>query len=104
MQRFGLISRLLVILSAKFLRECFRKVGHSRNTLRLAKSAFIFSNERSFFKFFAALPYLDHIPFGLLLFGLLRYDMPEKIRALACLVIEVSTVMYCVHHSLCGVP
>ena len=69
-QRFGLIARPPVIRSAKFLRECFRKVVHSRNTLHLAKSVFIFSNERLFFKFFAPSPYLDHIPFGLLLFGL----------------------------------
>ena len=29
--------------------ECFRKVAHSRNTLRLVEWEFIFSNERSFF-------------------------------------------------------
>ena len=51
-QRFGLIARPLVIRSAKFLRECFRKVAHSRNTLRFAKSAINFLNERSFFTFF----------------------------------------------------
>ena len=94
MQRFGLIARPLVIRSAKFLRECSRKVAHSRNTLRFAKSAFIFSNERSFFTFFVPLPWLDHIPFELLLFGLSRYKMSEKIRALACLGFEISTVIH----------
>ena len=58
-----------VIRSAKFLRECFRKVAHSRNTLRFAKSALIISDERSFFTFFVPLQYLDHIPFALLSFG-----------------------------------
>ena len=82
-QRFGLIARPLVIRSAKFLRECSRKVAHSRNTLSFAKSAFIFSNERSFFPVFAPLQCLDHIPFELLLFGLSRYSTPEKMRALA---------------------
>ena len=94
MQRFSLIARPLVIRSAKFLRECSRKVAHSRNTLRFAKSVFIFSNERSFFTFFVPLQCLDHIPFELLLFGLSRYEMPEKIRALACLVFEISTVIH----------
>ena len=94
MQRFGLIARTPIIRSTKFLRECVRKVTHSRNTLRLAKLVFIFSNERSFFTFFAPLPWLDHIPFELLLFGLSRYKMPEKFRALACLVLEISTVIH----------
>ena len=31
-QRFGLIARPPFIRSAKFLRECFRKVAHSGNT------------------------------------------------------------------------
>ena len=62
-QRFRLIARRPVIRSAKFLRDCSRKVAHSRNTLRSAKSALIFSNERSFFTFFVRLPLLDHIPF-----------------------------------------
>ena len=93
-QRFGLTAWPLVIRSAKFLRECSRKVAHSRNALSSAKSALIFSNERSFFTFFVPLPWLDHIPFELLLFGRLRYKMPEKIRALACLVFEISTVIH----------
>ena len=96
-QTFGLIARPPCIRSAKFLQECFRKVAHSRNTQRLAKSAFIFSNERSFFSFFFPLPYLDHIPFELHLFGLSRYMMPEKMRALACLVLEISTKTNLVH-------
>ena len=53
-----------------------------------------FSNERSFLTFFVPLQCLDHIPFELLLFGLSRYEMPEKIRALACLVFEISTVIH----------
>ena len=94
MQRFGLIARPLVIRFAKFLRECSRKVAHSRNTLSFAKSAFIFSNEPSFFSNFVPLQCLDHIPFELLLFGLLRYKLPEKIRAPACLVFETSTEIH----------
>ena len=96
-QRFRLIARPPFIQSAKFLQECFRKVAHSRNTLRLAKSAFIFSNERSFFTFFVPLPCLDHIPFELHLFSLSRCMMPEKMRALVCLVLEISTKTYLVH-------
>ena len=34
-----------------------------------------FLNERSFFTFFALLTCLDHIPFELLLFGLMRYEI-----------------------------
>ena len=41
-QRFGLIARPVIIRSAKFLRECSRKVAHSRNSMVLAKSMFIF--------------------------------------------------------------
>ena len=94
MQRFGLIARPVIIWSAKFLRECSRKVAHSRNSIVLAKSMFIFLNERSFFTFFAPLTCLDHIPFELLLFGPTRYEISEKIRALACLVFEISTVIH----------
>ena len=50
----------------------------------LAKFMFIFLNERSFFTFFAPLTCLDHIPIVLLLFGPTRYEISEKIRALAC--------------------
>ena len=96
-QRFGLIAQPLVIRSAKFLQECSRKVAHSRNTLSFAKSVLIFSNERSFFSVFAPLQCLDHIPFELLLFGLSRYSTPEKMRALACLVPEISTETNLVH-------
>ena len=55
---------------------------------------FIFSNERSLFAFFTPLICLDHIPFRLLLFGLSRYELPEKIIALACPVFEISTVIH----------
>ena len=48
----------------------------------------------NFFTFFVPLPWLDHIPFELLLFGLSRYEMPEKIRALACLVFEISAIIH----------
>ena len=58
----------------------------------LAKSMFIFLNERSFFTFFAPLTCLNHIPFELLLFGPTRYEISEKIGALACLLFEISTV------------
>ena len=57
----------------------------------LAKSMFIFLNERSFFTVFAPLTCLDHIPFELLLFGPTRYEISEKIRALACPLFEIST-------------
>ena len=60
----------------------------------LAKSMFIFSNERSFFTFFAPLTCLDHIPFELLLFGPTRYEISEKSRALACPLFELSTVNF----------
>ena len=65
----------------------------------LAKSMFIFFNERSFFTIFAPLTCLDHIPFELLLFGLTRYDyeISEKIGALTCLLFEISTVKVYVH-------
>ena len=63
----------------------------------LAKSMFIFLNERSFFMFFALLTCLDHIPFEQLLFGPTRYEISEKIRALACLLYEISTVKVYVH-------
>ena len=96
-QRFGLIARPLAIRSAKFLRKCSRKVAHSRNTLRLAKLAFIFSNERSFFTIFIPLQSLDHIPSELILFGLSRYRTPEKMRALASLVFAISTGKNLVH-------
>ena len=55
-----------------------RKVAHSRNILRFAKSTLIFSNERSFFMFFVPLQRLDKIPIELLLFGLPRYHTLEK--------------------------
>ena len=58
----------------------------------LAKSMFIFFNERSFFTIFASLTCLDHTPFELLLFGPTRYEISEKIGALACLLFEISTV------------
>ena len=60
----------------------------------LAKSMFIFLNERSFFMFFAPLTItcLDHIPFELLLFGPTRYENSEKIRVLACQLFEISEV------------
>ena len=51
-----------------------------------------FLNERSFFTFSALLTCLDHIPFELLLFGPMRYEISEKIRALACPLHEISTV------------
>ena len=51
-----------------------------------------FLNERSFFTFFALLTCLDHIPFELLLFGPTRYEISEKIRALACPLNEISAV------------
>ena len=60
----------------------------------LAKSMFIFLNERSFFCVFAPLTCLDHIPFELLLFGLARYEISEKIRALTCPLFEISTVKF----------
>ena len=63
----------------------------------LAKSMFIFLNERSFFTFFALLTCLDHIPFELLLFGQTRYKISEKIRALACPLYEISTFKVYVH-------
>ena len=63
----------------------------------LAKSMFIFFNERSFFTFFALLTCLDHIPIELLLFGPTRYEISEKIRALACPLFEISTVKGYVH-------
>ena len=56
-----------------------------------------FLNERSFFMFFALLTCLDHIPFEQLLFGPTRYEISEKIRALACLLYEISTVKVYVH-------
>ena len=96
-QRFGLIARPVIIWSAKFLQECSRKVAHSRNSMVLAKSMFIFLNERSFFTFFAPLTCLDHIPFELLLFGPTRYEISEKIRALAYPLFEISTVKVYVH-------
>ena len=63
----------------------------------LAKSMFIFLNERSFFTFFAPLICLDHIPFELLLFGPTRYEISEKIRALACPLFEIFTAKVYVH-------
>ena len=56
-----------------------------------------FLNERSFCTFFAPLTCLDHIPFELLLFGPTRYEISEKIRALACPLYEISTVKVYVH-------
>ena len=64
----------------------------------VAKSMFIFFNERSFFTFFALLTCLDHIPIELLLFGPTRYEISEKIRALACPLIEISTVKVYIHY------
>ena len=63
----------------------------------LAKSMFIFLNECSFFTFLAPLTRLDHIPIVLLLFGPTRYEISEKIRALACPLFEISTVKFYVH-------
>ena len=62
-----------------------------------AKSMFIFFNERSFFTFFALLTCLDHIPIELLSFGPTRYEISEKIRALACPLFEISTVKVYIH-------
>ena len=58
----------------------------------LAKSMFIFLNERSFFTFFSPLACLDHNSFELLLFGPTRYEISEKIRALAYPLFEIFTV------------
>ena len=63
----------------------------------LAKSMFIFLNDRSFFKIFAPLTCMDHIPFELLLFGPTGYEISEKIRALACPLFEISIVKVYVH-------
>ena len=63
----------------------------------LAKSMFIFLNERSFFTFFAHFTCLDHIPIVLLSFGPTRYEISEKIRALECALFEISTVKVYVH-------
>ena len=63
----------------------------------LAKSMFIFLNERSFFTFFAPLTCVDHIPFELLWFGSTRYEIFEEIRALACPLFAISTVKVYVH-------
>ena len=63
----------------------------------LAKSMFILLNEHSFFTFFAPLTCLDHSPIVLLLFGPTRYEVPEKIKALACPPFEISTVKIYVH-------
>ena len=57
----------------------------------------------SFFAFFIPLTCLDHILFGLLLFGPSRYEYTVKIRALACPVLEIYRVIDCAHHSLPGV-
>ena len=56
-----------------------------------------FLNERSFLTFFAPLTCVDHIPFELLLVGRTRYEISEKIRALACPLFEISTVYDYVH-------
>ena len=56
-----------------------------------------FSNERSFYAFLTPITCLDHIPFGLLLFGLSRYVSTAKIRALACPVSEIQTKTKLVH-------
>ena len=50
-----------------------------------------FLNERSFFTFFVPFTCLDDISFELLLFGPARYQISEKIRALACPLLEIST-------------
>ena len=63
----------------------------------LAKSMFIFLNERSFFTIFAPLTCLVHIPLELLLFGPTGYEISEKIRALACPLFEISTIKVYVH-------
>ena len=70
--------------------------------LKISKSVIIFSNERSFSAFFTLLTCLDHIPFGLLLFGPSRYKFTVKIRALARHVLEIYRAIDCVHHSLRG--
>ena len=62
----------------------------------------ISSNERSFYAFLTPIKYLDHIPFGLLLFDPSRYKFTVKIRALACPVLEIYREIDCVHHSLPG--
>ena len=62
----------------------------------LAKSMSIFLNERSFFTFFAPLTCLDH-SFELLSFGPTRYEISEKIRALAYQMFEICTVKVYVH-------
>ena len=54
-------------------------------------------NERSFFTFFAPLTCLDHIPIVLLMFGPTRYEISEKIRALACPLFEISNIKVYVH-------
>ena len=59
-----------------------------------------FSNEHLFFAFFTPLTCVDHNPFGLLLFGPLRYSNTVEIGALACPVLEICRVIDCVHHSL----
>ena len=53
----------------------------------------VFSNERSFYAFLTPIKCLDHIPFGLLLFGPSRYKFTVKIRALACPVLEIYAVI-----------
>ena len=55
-----------------------------------------FSNERSFYAFLTPSYYLSGLhpgPFGPLLFGSSRYKFTVNIRALACPVVEIYTVI-----------
>ena len=46
--------------------------------------------DRTLFKNLTPITCLDHIPFGLLLFGPSRYKFTVKIRALACPVLRLT--------------
>ena len=73
-----------------------------RGIPKIIEIALHFSDERSFYMFLTPITCLDHIPIGLLLFGPSRYKFTVKIGALACSVLEIYTVIDCVHHSSFG--
>ena len=95
MQRFRLIARRLTIQSENL----FRYVPE----MKLIRGIhYNLRNRHSFFRPLAVPG--SQAPFELLLFGLSRYIMPEKMRALACLVFEISTETHLIMTWDCAHP
>ena len=88
-------------------KDCVSQMDRDRVLQKFSKIAIdVYIFELTFiFAFFVTLSCVSHLPFGLLLFGKTRYDIPENIRALAGSVFKESAVTHVPSHDEpCGYP